>query len=484
MSPGDLFAGVSYRVLQGSPPGDILQLEYDSRRVTPGGMYVALSGVKVDGHQFVTDAVRRGAVAALVEQPVAVPDSFPLFQVDDAREAMALLAGNFYGHPASQMRVTGITGTNGKTSVAYMLRQILQANGRRCGLIGTIEYDLGSRIVPASRTTPESLDLHGYFAVMAEAGCDECVMEVSSHALMQHRVQGLEFDAVGFTNLTQDHLDYHGDMESYFMAKCRLFKQAKMGAVKVANHDDAHGLRVAAEFGALTVGEHKAADRSFSELQLGREGSQFALLNRHVYLPLIGRHNVANAVLAMEMAVGLGVGRDECIQALATFHPVPGRLEPVIAGQEFGVYVDYAHTDDALQQVLSALKEMTPGRLHVVFGCGGNRDAGKRFKMGAVAARLADIVWVTTDNPRREQPETIAAQVMEGCASVAEGNFSLELDRERAIDEALRNAVAGDTVLLAGKGHETYQEIGDAIFPFDDREQARKVLAAIMEGGS
>ena len=484
MSSGDLFAGISYEMLQGQLPEDIRQLAYDSRRVTPGDLYIALPGARTDGHQFIEQAAQRGAAAAVVERSVELEDSFPVVQVDDTRKALATLAANAHGRPADRLRLIGVTGTNGKTSIAFLLRQLLNAAGRKCGMIGTVEYDVGDRVLPASRTTPESLDLHGYFADMTRAGCTDCVMEVSSHALMQHRVGRVAFDAVGFTNLTQDHLDYHGDMESYFQAKRRLFAQAKSGAVKVANGDDPFGQRIAQEFGGFTVGESSKADRRISGLQLARDKSHFALLDETFQMPLIGRHNVANAALAVELAVGLGVSREMCARTLATAEPVPGRLEPISCGQDFGVFVDYAHTDDALQQVLKTLREITDERLHVVFGCGGNRDVGKRHKMGAAAARYADVVWVTTDNPRHESPESIAAQVVEGCRSVNAGHCQLELDRARAIDEALRGAQPGDTVLLAGKGHETYQEIQDAVLPFDDREQARSVLTAMREGGA
>ncbi|MGE4550956.1 MAG: UDP-N-acetylmuramoyl-L-alanyl-D-glutamate--2,6-diaminopimelate ligase, partial [Opitutales bacterium] len=349
-----------------------------------------------------------------------------------------------------------------------------------CGLIGTVEYDLGDRVLPATRTTPESPELHEAFAAMARAGCEFCVMEVSSHALAQHRVAGLEFSGAVFTNLTQDHLDYHGDMAGYFAVKRQLFEMTRESAVLVANADDDFGKQLAQDFTAKTFGETEA-DFQVAELNLGQTESRFRIAGADFRIPLIGRHNISNAAAAIALARGLGFSSAECAGALATTEPVPGRLEPIPHAGSFAVFVDYAHTDDALRQVLGTLREITPGKLRVLFGCGGNRDASKRFKMGAAAAELAEAICITTDNPRRENPETIARQVAEGCASIRAGGWRMEPDRERAIDEILREAEPGDTVLIAGKGHETYQEIDDTIFPFDDRETVRVVLAAIEE---
>jgi UDP-N-acetylmuramoyl-L-alanyl-D-glutamate--2,6-diaminopimelate ligase len=303
------------------------------------------------------------------------------------------------------------------------------------------------------------------------------VMEISSHALAQHRAAGLEFQTTAFTNLTQDHLDYHGDMEKYFCAKQTLFTQQPADGIRVVNIDSPFGQRLSDKFVATTFGESNS-DLQITQLKLGQHQTEFTLAGVNFTMPLIGRHNVSNAAAALGIVRGVGLELADCVPLLAAMPPVPGRLESLRQGQPFAVYVDYAHTDDALRQVLSTLREITPGRLRVLFGCGGNRDTGKRRKMGEAAAALADDILITTDNPRRENPHLIAEQVAEGCP----GMGRIELDRARAIDEILREAKAGDTVLIAGKGHETYQEIDDIVMPFDDRQQARAVLAALNEG--
>ena len=478
MTARELLADLPHRWLQGNPDVTCETVAYDSRQITPGAVFIAIRGNRVDGHQFLGTADAAGVALAIVEEEGNLPASIGAALVPDARMALAKLAARFYGYPARKLRLIGITGTNGKTSVAYLLRHLLSAAGRSCGLIGTIEYDLGDRVVPAVRTTPEALELHQSFAAMRRSACDLCVMEISSHALAQQRVAGLEFGATAFTNLTQDHLDYHGDMENYFATKRQLFTMSADDAVQCVNGDDLFGRRLADEFGLQTVGE-KNATYPVTVRELRQASTVFAMNGTEYAMPLIGRHNVANASLALALAQGMGVEAADCAQALAQAPAVPGRLEPVDCGQPFAVYVDYAHTDDALRQVLRTLREITPGKLHVVFGCGGNRDLGKRAKMGAVAGELSDFIYLTTDNPRRESPETIISQIAEGCATVRDGGWQEELDRERAIDETLRAARAGDTVLIAGKGHETYQEINDTIQPFDDRETARAILNAM-----
>ena len=478
MTARELLTDLPHRWLQGNPDVTCETVAYDSRQITPGAVFIAIRGSRVDGHEFLETTAAAGAALAIVEEEANLPASIGAALVPDARLALANLAARFYRYPARKLRLIGITGTNGKTSVAYLLRHLLSATGRSCGLIGTIEYDLGDRIVPAARTTPEALELHQSFAAMHRSACDFCVMEISSHALAQQRVAGLEFAATAFTNLTQDHLDYHGDMESYFATKRQLFTMSSDDAVQCVNGDDLFGRRLADEFGLQTVGE-KNATYPVTVRELRQASTVFAMNGKEYTMPLIGRHNVANASLALALAQGMGVEAAACAQALAQAPAVPGRLEPVDCGQPFAVYVDYAHTDDALRQVLRTLREITPGKLHVVFGCGGNRDSGKRAKMGAVAAELSDFIYLTTDNPRRESPETIISQIAEGCATVRDGGWQEELDRERAIDETLRTAHAGDTVLIAGKGHETYQEINDTIQPFDDRKTARTILNAM-----
>tara|TARA_B100000959_G_scaffold286121_1_gene363403 strand:+ start:1105 stop:2556 length:1452 start_codon:yes stop_codon:yes gene_type:complete len=479
MTDEELLAGLPHQLLQGALGFPCDSIVYDSRKITPGAVFVALKGAQTDGHNHVQDAVQRGVSLVIVERQVVVPAGITVLQVSDSRKALAMLAATFYGQPARSLKLIGITGTNGKTSVAFLLRHLLRTANRRCGLIGTVEYDLGDRIIPAARTTPESLELNQYLAGMVQSGCEFCVMEVSSHALKQNRIAGLKFSGTAFTNLTRDHLDYHGDMESYFATKRRLFEMKTESGEQIVNADDPFGRRLVDEFNVRTFGEAKDAAFRFTDLSLEQRKTSFRIAGNNYTMPLIGRHNVANAAAAIGLARGIGITIDECVQALLTVEPVPGRLEPIRCGQPFAVYVDYAHTDDALKQALVTLREITPGKLYVVFGCGGNRDSGKRFKMGAVAAKLADNSCITTDNPRHEEPELIAKQIAKGCSSVTEGGWRMELDRAQAIDEILRAAVPGDTVLIAGKGHEAYQEIDGVVMPFDDREVARTVLSSI-----
>ena len=479
MTGEELLAGLPHQHLQGALDFHCESIAYDSRRVSPWSVFIALKGARADGHDHVHDAAQRGASMVIVERSVSVSPEIAVVQVADSRQALALLAAKFYAYPARSLELIGITGTNGKTSVAFLVRHLLQSSDRRCGLIGTVEYDLGDRIIPAARTTPESLELHQYLAGMVHSGCEFCVMEVSSHALKQQRAAGLKFSRIVFTNLTQDHLDYHGDMENYFAVKRRLFEMKTKHSEQIVNADDPFGRRLISEFDVRTFGEAEKATFRITDLTLGQTKTSFQIAGDDYSMPLIGRHNVANAAAAIGLVRGIGISVDECAKALGNAEPVPGRLEPIHCGQPFAVYVDYAHTDDALWQVLITLREITPGRLHVIFGCGGNRDSGKRFKMGAVAAQLADNSCITTDNPRHEEPELIAGQIAEGCASVSDSGWRREPDRERAIDEILRAANPGDTVLIAGKGHETYQEIEDVVIPFDDREMVRSVLTAM-----
>jgi len=479
MTGEELLAGLTHQHLKGALDFPCGSITYDSRRVTPGSVFVALKGARTDGHDHIQEAVQHGVSLIIAERQIEVPTGIAVVQVSDSRQALAMLAATFYGQPARSLKLIGITGTNGKTSVAFLLRHLLRYADRRCGLIGTVEYDLGDRVIPAARTTPESLDLHQYLAAMVKRESEFCVIEVSSHALQQHRVDGLKFSGVAFTNLSRDHLDYHGNMEKYFATKRHLFEMKTKQGKMIVNADDPFGKRLMREFDVQTFGEGKSVTFQISDLTLGQRRTSFQIAGNDYSMPLIGRHNVANAAAAIGLARGIGISADACAKALASAEPVPGRLEPIHCGQPFAVYVDYAHTDDALRQVLFALREITPGRLHVIFGCGGNRDSGKRFKMGAVAAELADNSCITTDNPRHEDPTLIADQIAVGCSSVSESGWRMEPDRERAIDEILRAANPGDTVLIAGKGHETYQEIENVILPFDDREMARTVLTAM-----
>ena len=482
MRLSELLTGLNVRRAADTADPECAGLAYDSRRVTPGMVFFALSGQKTDGHTHAAEAAARGAVAVVSERDCGLPPSVQQVFVANARQALAQVAARIHQDPSRDLKVIGITGTNGKTTVAFMVRHILRRSDISTGMIGTVEYDVGSRVLPATRTTPESLELQQMFAQMRDAGCAACVLEVSSHALAQHRVDAVDFDIAAFTNLTQDHLDYHGDMKAYFGTKRLLFDGLKKGAVAVTNLDDPYGEQLVRE-GMLTFGHSANAAIRAGDFMLGVESTQLTVITPNgpvpFMLPLIGRHNISNALAAYSIASAMGV--DDCViaEALADVPPVPGRLEAIVTGQPFGVLVDYAHTDDALRQVLKTLREVTTGRLLVAVGCGGNRDQGKRLKMGVAAAEWADEILITTDNSRREEPAVIAEQVAEGCRAVRSGGFEIELDRGRAIDEIIRRARSGDTVLLAGKGHETYQELGDMVMPFDDREHARETLAAL-----
>jgi UDP-N-acetylmuramoyl-L-alanyl-D-glutamate--2,6-diaminopimelate ligase len=485
MRLSELLDGLDYRRAAGVADPECDGLAYDSRRVTPGTVFFALPGEKTDGHDHTAEAVERGAVAVVAERDCGLPSSVAQIFTVSTRKAMAFAAARFHRNPSRDLKVIGITGTNGKTTVAYLARHILKHAGLVAGLLGTVEYDVGNRVLPAARTTPEALELQQLLAQMRDAGCAACVMEVSSHALAQDRVDSVEFDIALFTNLTQDHLDYHGDMEAYFATKRKLLDGLKNRADAIVNLDDPFGVRLA-EGPVLTFGHSNNATVRAVDFTLGTTSTRLKVKtpagSLPVLLPLIGHHNISNALAAFAIARTLGVGDDIIAVALASAPPVPGRLEPIVEGQPFGLFVDYAHTDDALRQILKTLREIADGRLLVAFGCGGNRDAGKRRQMGAAAAEWADEIIITTDNPRREDPGIIAEQVAEGCRATRTDGFEIELDRARAIDEIIRRARPGDTVLIAGKGHETYQEMGDTVMPFDDREQARQMLAALGFG--
>ncbi|HEY1173203.1 MAG TPA: UDP-N-acetylmuramoyl-L-alanyl-D-glutamate--2,6-diaminopimelate ligase [Verrucomicrobiae bacterium] len=475
--------------VEGNLQREVLGITYDSRRVTPGMVFVAVRGQNVDGHDYIASAIDRGAAAIVCEQNGFSSLRAAKVKVTDTREALARMAAAYYQHPSRKMKMVGVTGTNGKTTVSFLVKKILEVAGQMTGLIGTVRYEVGDRMIPAHRTTPEALETQQMLSQMLRSGCSACVMEVSSHALDQNRVQGVDFDVCIFTNLTQDHLDYHTDMEAYYQAKKKLFSPMFSGDKKstaVINIDDAFGERLGRESELeinLSYGMKENAKLRAVNVKLGAAETNFTVLTDtqtfDIKLPLIGRHNVYNALAAIGAALALEVKVKDIQHALASIPPVPGRLEAVNMGQPFGVFVDYAHTDDALRNVLSTMRELTKGRLLLAFGCGGSRDTGKRAKMGKVAAELADFTFITTDNPRKEKPEAIAAMVEEGFRSVRADGYQVELDRSRAIDEIIRMAQPGDLVLIAGKGHETYQEFEDTVVPFDDRVYAQETLEAM-----
>ena len=473
----------------GSTDRDIKSICYDSRRAQKNSLFVALRGQTTDGNAYIDDAITRGAVAVVSEQEQ--PQSrATLILVKNAREALADFGAEFYGHPALGLRLAGITGTNGKTTTGFLLKHLCESVQLRSGLIGTIQYEIGDRILPASRTTPESLDLQDLLFQIRSAGCRAAVMEVSSHALELNRVRHVEFDVAIFTNLTQDHLDFHGSLEAYFEAKVKLFtglaEQPHKKGKAVINIDDRWGKQLVARLAkdhpdlpVLTYGMGVRADFQASNIKMDFAGTQYQLQAHGktylVRLPLIGSFNVYNSLAALAGAAAMGVDLRTAVKALADAPSVPGRLQPVPVRRQFRAFVDYAHTDDALTNVMKTLRDLQPERLIVVFGCGGNRDKAKRPLMAAAVERLADWAIVTSDNPRKEQPE----EIIEGIKAGFRGSsYEVVVDRREAIYRAISLARPGDIVLLAGKGHESYQEFADHTIPFDDLAIARAAIEA------
>jgi UDP-N-acetylmuramoyl-L-alanyl-D-glutamate--2,6-diaminopimelate ligase len=518
---------------------DISSLAYDSRRVRPGALFFCVPGFHSDGHDHAADAVAAGAVALVVERGLGL--GVPEVLVKSVRETMGLFAARFYGDPTAELRVVGITGTNGKTTSAYLVRALIEAAGERCGLLGTVKSVIAGEDRPAGRTTPEAIDLQADFRAMLDGGETACAMEVSSHALALGRTAGVRFAAAVFTNLTQDHLDFHPTMDDYFKAKRRLFLGAAEGSdgegsdgegtdgegsegegsdgegsdgegaggkrpseekcdgksiggrpgVSVVNVADPYGRRLADELpGAVTFAVEREADYSAHELRCDFAGSRFVLRapegEREVRLPLPGRFNVANALGALASVQALGGDLDTGVAALERGVRVPGRFESIDEGQRFAAIVDYAHTPDSLENVLATARELAQsrqGRVLCVFGAGGDRDAAKRPLMGEAAGRLADVAIVTSDNPRSEDPEAIVAQVLAGAVtarrSATAKAVQSEVDRRRAIERAIEQAEPGDVVVIAGKGHEQGQELAGGLkVPFDDAQVAREALRA------
>ncbi len=475
---------------RGGRPGDgdaearaISGFAYDSRRVLPGMVFVGITGERFNGSAFAPDALAQGAAAIVSDQPAPASVSVPWIHVADARLALAHLAAAFHGHPSRALRVVGITGTNGKTTTSYLVRAVLEQAGWPCGLVGTVHYSVGADLFDAPRTTPEALDLQALFRRMADAGARACAMEVSSHALALRRVEATRFAAAVFTNLTQDHLDFHGDMDRYFAAKRLLFDMLPAGAPAVVNIDDARGPALAAEcptvvsygLSPLAAVHPGPVEPSLAGLAFDAftPAGRIAIRSR-----LAGRFNLYNLLAAIAAGVALGVPADAIAGGLAALRAVPGRLQIVSEpDDDLVVIVDYAHTDDALANVLEAVRPLAAGRVVVVFGCGGDRDRRKRPLMGAVAARLADVVIATSDNPRSEDPEQILDDIERGVAGAEAPRWMRRADRREAIDGAILGAAPSDVVVVAGKGHERYQIVGDRVLPFDDVDVARAALA-------
>lgn len=492
----DILAVVSYDRLEGSADQVITDVTADSRVVQKGSLFICLDGAHVDGHRFAASAVEKGASAVIASRPVDVPASASVIYVKDTRKAMEQATPFFFDYPAGKMRMIAVTGTNGKTTTSHITAHILQHAGYKTGVIGTIHMLIGDKEYPTHNTTPDVVDLEKMLYQMTEAGVTHVCMEVSSHALVMGRVEGIEFDNATFTNLTEDHLDYHKTMERYAAAKAVLFQKVSAPGQKKGNKS-AH---INIDVPYADVMEHAVADQTIcplytysvekpSDLQashivFGAGSSEFSVTYQGKSYPvrtnLAGRFNVYNVLAAMSAALGEGLSMEDIIAALADFHSVPGRFELINEGQPFTVVVDYAHTPDGLENILKTAQEIRKGRIISVFGCGGDRDKMKRPIMGRIGARYSDVVIVTSDNPRTEDPSVIVSEVAAGVAEIAAEKpslvYEIEVNRRDAIRRAIAMAKPGDMVIIAGKGHENYQILKDRTIHFDDREEARAAI--------
>ena len=460
-----------------SPDTEITHVCVDSRATQKGSLFVAVPGNRCDGGHYARQAVDRGAVCVVCQSEL--PPDLPWVKVRDARLALSQLACRWYGHPSRQLTMLGVTGTNGKTTVTYLLRHILQRTGMKTGLIGTVQNIVGEQTLPAQRTTPDALQIQQLLSAMTKNGCSHAVMEVSSHALDQHRAEGIDFAVGIFTNLTEDHLDYHGTMGCYCDAKAKLFQMSRMG---VCNADDPWTERLLAGASCPSVyyGIHNPAEVWAENIFLHSRSVDFTVCTARtrtpVHLGVPGRFSVYNALGAIATCGELGIPPEECAAALATFPGVAGRMEVVpTPGKPYTLLIDYAHTPDALENVLKTVRGFAQNRVIAVFGCGGDREREKRPLMGHIAGKLADLTIITSDNPRTEEPMAIIRDILPGIAG-AEDKYIVEPDRRGAIALAMGRAAAGDVIVLCGKGHETYQEIGDKTIPMDEREIVRSLL--------
>ena len=491
----DLVKPLGEVAARGDLDREITGVTDDSRQVSSGGLFVAVKGTQSDGHRYLNQAVSAGAGALVVEAgcvPAGTLDvlNVPVIEVRDSRHVLGVLASRFHGDPSRRLKMIGVTGTNGKTTTAYLCKSVLEAAGAKVGLVGTVAYEIGNERIEATHTTPGAVELQGLFRRMVDAASDTAVMEVSSHALALDRTAGCEFGTAVFTNLTQDHLDFHADMEDYFHAKLRLFAGLGPDSRAIVNLDDAYGARITAATRARvwSYAIDRPADLRAEDVRISLDGVQFTAQTpagaAALRSPLVGRHNVSNILAAVGVGLEQGIALPTIAAGIANLRHVPGRFERVEAGQPFTVVVDYAHTEDALFRLLTTAEAVKTGRIITVFGCGGDRDRGKRPKMGRVSAVYSDVVVVTSDNPRTEDPETIISDVIPGVQAglreAGRGRYVVHADRRAAIEDAVRMAQPGDLVLIAGKGHEHYQIIGKDKHPFDDRVVAREAIEALM----
>ena len=479
----ELFEGISVLECTADPELSIGEIFYDSRKVTPGSLFVAVSGFAADGNRFIPMAIEKGAAAVVTAKKPET--AVPYVLVESDRLALALLGCNFFGHPARSMTMIGVTGTNGKTSSTLLLKQVLeQCLGAKVGLIGTMANMIGSETIPTERTTPESFELQALFARMRDAGCTHVVMEVSSHAVALERIGGIRYDVAAFTNLTEDHLDFHKTMDAYCDAKAELFRRCEKAVVNV---DDAYAGRIlsAAACPVLTTTVEKNADLLAENLELLSEGVSFTAVSgtekAAVSLPIPGRFSVYNALTVLGIALQLGISLADCAAALKTVSGVKGRVEVVpTPGMPYSVLIDYAHTPDGLEKVISAVQDFCRGRVIAVFGCGGDRDPMKRPIMGHIGVKLADFAVITSDNPRTEDPMAIIKDILEGVKQ-EDGEYIVIEDRRKAIRYAMDIAEKDDIIILAGKGHETYQDIGGQKHHLDEREEVAAHLQELRK---
>ncbi len=498
MKLSDIIKGIEIKKESGSMDIDITGMAYDSRNVSRGSLFIAIKGLRTDGHIYIKNAIGKGASAILAEDEpsgMTIPADIPFLISTDTRKAVAQAAVNYFRNPSKELRLIGITGTNGKTTTSYLIRSILENAGNKVGLLGTISWSDGNRILPAEHTTPEAVDFQGLLRQMADKGCTYAVTEVSSHSLALKRVYGSDFCTAVFTNLTQDHLDFHSDMEGYFQAKSLLFSGLSPQHTSVINADDPYGRRLLemTRCRNYSYGLDGKADVRGENVKLTIEGIELDVITPagriHIKSNMVGIHNVYNILAATGAALSNNIALGKIASGISSLTSVPGRFERIDSGLGFSIVVDYAHTENALRLLLEAATKFSPKRIITVFGCGGDRDRGKRPLMGRAAVELSDYVIVTSDNPRSEDPEKIIEEVVSGIkAAMDKGNaraagFTAISDRLAAIEEAVGIAEKGDIVLIAGKGHEVYQIIGEDKIHFDDREEAKKAVSGRIRAG-
>lgn len=486
----DIVKVISPIRVEGPQTAEVCHITADSRTVQEGSLFICLVGATVDGHSFVEKAVQDGAVAVVVSKPVTVPDHVAVIYVEDTRQALQAAVPFFYDYPASKMRMIGVTGTNGKTTTTHIIAHLLRSQGYTVGVIGTVHILIDDQSYPIHNTTPDVADLQQILQQMVDAGVTHCIMEVSSHALALGRTAGVEYDTAVFTNLTQDHLDFHKTFDNYLAAKAKLFKQVsasyqvKEGKGAVINVDDAYGQSIVdvTTSPMITYSTEGKGSMNASDLTVTAKSSQFTLnydgKSYPISTKIAGMFNVYNTLAAVGATLYEGLSMEEIVKGLATFTAVPGRFELIEEGQDFAVVVDYAHTPDGLENILQTAKKIVDNRILVVFGCGGDRDATKRPIMGRIAAQFGDRVFVTSDNPRTEDPVQIVKDVEVGVREGLHDDVTYEVivDRREAIHKAIAEATTGDVVIIAGKGHEDYQILKDETIHFDDREVAREAL--------